>query len=114
MFLPSRQVHRRLAADRGVHLGEQRRRQLHAADAAQEAAGDEPAEVADAAAAEGEQPAVALAAGVEHALHEPLGGSASGLRRLPLRHLQTTQRPAAAGEQRSQSAPWSGQDRAAW
>ena len=85
--LAAGQVDAGLAADRGVHLGEQRRRELHELDAAQEAARGEAAEIADAAAAEGEKPAVALAAGREHRVPQPLGRR-DRLRLLPLLHLQ--------------------------
>ena len=64
--LAAREIDRRLASNRRVDLGHQRGRSLHELDAAQEAAGDEATEGADGAAAEGDEPAVALALGGEH------------------------------------------------
>ena len=85
--LPARQVDAGLAADRGVHLGEEGGGHLDEVDAAEEAAGGEAAEVADAAAAEGDEAAVALAAGGEHLVPQPLGRG-DRLRRLAVGHRQ--------------------------
>ena len=71
--LSAGQVDPGLAADRSVHLGEEGRRDLDEFEAAQEAAGHEAGEIADAAAAEREHAAVALAAGVEHRVPQPPG-----------------------------------------
>src|SRR3954463_8988039 len=76
-----------LAADRGVDLGEKGGGELHEFDTAQEAAGGEAAEIAGAATAEGQQPAVAFAARRKHLVPEP-PGRFHRLRLFPVLHLE--------------------------
>ena len=59
-----------LAADRGIDLGQQRGRHLHDADAAPQDAGGEAGQVADHAAAKGDDAVAALDAELEQALAE--------------------------------------------
>ena len=68
--LRARMVHGRLAADRRVDLREQRRRHLHEIDAALVARGHVTGEVADDAAAERDEAAVAMEARVDEAIDD--------------------------------------------
>ena len=68
--LALRRVDAGLAADRAVDLGEQRRRDLHEAHAAAQDARGEAREVADHAAAEGDDNVAALETDLEKALAE--------------------------------------------
>ena len=65
--LAEAEVDRRLAADAGVDLGDDRRRHLHHVDAAQVAGGHEAGQVADDAPADGGDPGAAVEAGARHA-----------------------------------------------
>ena len=66
--LAERVVDADLAADRAVHLREQRRRHVGERDAAQEGGGREPGRVADHAAADGDDRAAAIGAGADQRL----------------------------------------------
>ena len=63
-------VDRRLTADGGIHLCEQRSRQLHEVDTALEARGRVARDVADDAPAEGEEARVAMKARVDEAIDD--------------------------------------------
>ena len=63
-------IDRGLTADGGIHLCEQRGRQLHEVDTALEARGGVPRDVADDASAEGEEARVAMKARVDEAIDD--------------------------------------------
>ena len=102
VVLAGAEVHGDLAADGRVHLGEQRRRHLHEADAALVGGRHEPGQVADHAAAEGDQRVAApQPAVVQHAV-ELLG---AGEVLLPLARRQDDLRGAQVGRQQAPARP---------